>query len=81
MTKEKRAYKSLAMALAFQNAAEMIRGHGEEGFCFTDEALDFEYKKAVKKVFKKIDSLSIPYVRIYKTTGININTEDDNSLT
>lgn len=77
MKNKRKAAKNLAMAEAFQNAAEMIRSHGEEGFSFDDELFANEYRKAVIKVSDKLNSLSKKYISIYSNTRIEINSSCD----
>ena len=75
MKKEKIAAKNLAMLLAYQNAAEMIRGHCEVGFQFDNQLLNDEYQKAIEVAYKRISKLAIRYELAYQKTGIEINSD------
>ena len=76
---EKKATYYLAKALALSNAAEFIRGHGEEGFSFEDEQLEAQYKKAGEVLGKQLDNRSATYFAKYISLGIIISTNvDDN---
>ena len=80
MSQEQIAAKNLALMLAFQNASEMIRSHGEEGFSFDNELLDKEYRKAVNTAAKRILRLSIKYEEQYKKIGIEIDSSCDDAF-
>ena len=80
MTPEKTASKNLALMLAFQNASEMIRSHGEEGFSFDNELLDKEYRNAVKIAADRILRLSEKYERKYNQIGIDIDSSCEGSF-
>ena len=80
MSQEQIAAKNLALMLAFQNASEMIRSHGEEGFCYDNELLNKEYRKAVNVAAKRINRLSNKYEKLYNKIGIEIDSSCDDSL-
>lgn len=72
---QKKAYQLLGSALAFMNAAEFIRSHGEEGFAFLDSDLDREYKKAAKRIAKQLDKRGFAFQKKFDETGIVIDSE------
>ena len=80
MSQEQIAAKNLALMLAFQNASEMIRSHGEEGFSFDNELLGKEYRKAVNVAAKRILRMSIKYEEQYNKMGIEIDSSCDDSF-
>lgn len=80
MSPKKIAAKNLALKLAFENASEMIRSHGEEGFSFDDEMLHEEYSKAILFASRKIISLAAKYDKKYKSIGIEIDSSCDSSI-
>ena len=80
MTPEKIAAKNLALKLAFENASEMIRSHGEEGFSFDNEILQKEYSKAILFASRKIVALANKYDKKYKSIGIEIDSSCDSSI-
>lgn len=63
ITVDKRAQRRMAKVLVYQNAAEFIRGHGEEGG-LDEDSFDFPlemYLREAKKLAKKLDKLSLKY--------------------
>lgn len=62
---------------ALTNAAEMIRGHGEEGFSFDDKEFDKIYHRETKKLSEKLNKIADKHQLEYDKLGIEINTEID----
>lgn len=73
MSDLKKAQYYLASYQALSNAAEMIRGHGEEGFSFLDKAFDEAYQKQTKKLAKQLDERASVFSKKYELMGIDID--------
>lgn len=67
----------LAKYQAYSNAAEMIRGHGEEGFSFEDKKFNKVYNRETKNVADKLNKKATEYYIAYLKLGIEIECEID----
>lgn len=71
---KKKAMIYLAKAEALSTAAEMIRQHGEEGFCYKDSEFNKEYNKQKIKIAKSLNAQAEKWVQKYEELGIDIDT-------
>lgn len=76
MSKQK-AITELAKYLAYSNAAEFIRQHGEEGHRFEDDKLNKAYDKYKIRIANMLDKLSEKHIEKYHAFDIDINSDVD----
>lgn len=74
---ERKARTELAKYLAYSNAAEFIRQHGEEGHRYEDEKLQESYDKAKVRAANMLDKLADKHISKYHSLGIKIEANSD----
>lgn len=76
-TPENKARFYLSRYLSLSNAAEFIRGHGEEGHSFEDEQLNRMYLRSNQILSNQLEERSEKFMEKYKALGIDISSEVD----
>ena len=75
MDKIKKAVYYLAKYHSLSNAAEFIRSHVEEGFCYNDNELNKAYKRENQKLYGQLAARAYVFWEKYTDMGIEINSE------